>query len=45
MAVCDQAHDLEQNLPAFLTQEYEPGYEVIVVDETSTDDTPNVLRS
>lgn len=44
MAVCDQAHDLEQNLPAFLTQEYEPGYEVVVVDETSTDDTPNVLK-
>ena len=44
MAVYDQAHELEQNMPAFLTQEYEPGYEVIVVDETSTDETPDVLK-
>ncbi len=40
----DQAHDLQQNLPAFLTQDYEPGYEVIVVDEYSTDETPDTLK-
>ena len=44
MPVCDQAVELEQNLPAFLTQEYEPGYEVIVVDENSTDNTEDVLK-
>ena len=44
MSVYDQAPDLEANLPAFLTQEYEPGYEVIVVDETSTDNTEDVLK-
>lgn len=44
MTVYDQAHELEQQLPLFLTQEYEPGYEVIVVDESSTDDTPSILK-
>ena len=44
MTVYDQAPELEANLPAFLTQEYEPGYEVIVVDETSTDNTEDVLK-
>ena len=44
MPVCDQAVELEQNLPAFLTQEYESGYEVIVVDENSTDNTEDVLK-
>ena len=44
MTVFDQAHELKGNLTAFLTQVYEPGYEVIVVDETSTDDTSNVLK-
>jgi glycosyltransferase involved in cell wall biosynthesis len=44
MTVYDQAHELQENLPLFLTQEYEPGYEVIVVDETSTDDTSDVLK-
>ena len=44
MPVCDQAVELEQNLPACLTQEYELGYEVIVVDENSTDNTEDVLK-
>ena len=44
ITVYDQAHDLEEQLPAFLKQEYEPGYEVIVVDESSTDETPDVLK-
>lgn len=44
MTVFDQACELEERLPAFLTQEYEPGYEVIVVDESSTDETPDVLK-
>ena len=44
MTVFDQAPELESNLPVFLTQEYEPGYEVIVVDETSTDNTEDVLK-
>lgn len=44
MTVYDQARELEENLPAFLQQEYEPGYEVIVVDESSTDETEDVLK-
>lgn len=44
MIVYDQARELAENLPAFLQQEYEPGYEVIVVDESSTDDTSDVLK-
>lgn len=44
MTSYDQAHELEENLPAFLTQKYEPGYEVIVVDESSTDETPDILK-
>ncbi|MBP5715248.1 MAG: glycosyltransferase [Prevotella sp.] len=44
MAVCDNAQELEENLPTFLTQTYEPGYEVIVVDESSTDNTEDVLK-
>ena len=44
MTVYDQAYELEENLPAFLTQVYEPGYEVIVVDESSTDNTEDVLK-
>ena len=44
MAVYDNARELEENLPAFLTQTYEPGYEVIVVDESSTDNTEDVLK-
>lgn len=44
MTVYDQAPELEKNLPVFLTQEYEQGYEVIIVDETSTDNTSNVLK-
>ena len=44
MIVYDQARELAENLPAFLQQEYEPGYEVIVGDESSTDDTSDVLK-
>ena len=44
MTVYDHARELEEHLPAFLTQEYEPGYEVIVVDESSTDETDDVLK-
>ena len=44
MTVYDQARELEQQLPAYLKQTYETGYEVIVVDESSTDETPDVLK-
>lgn len=44
MTVYDNGSDLEQHLPAFMTQAYEPGYEVIVVDESSTDHTDDVLK-
>lgn len=44
MSCYDQANELESNLPSYLTQEYEPGYEVIVVDESSTDRTADVLK-
>ncbi len=44
MTVYDNARELEENLSAFLQQVYEPGYEVIVVDESSTDNTDDVLK-
>ena len=44
MAVHDNAQELERNLPAFLTQDYAPGYEIIIVDESSTDETEDVLK-
>ncbi|MBR1932276.1 MAG: glycosyltransferase [Prevotella sp.] len=43
--VHDNAPELQRNLPALLQQNYEGGsYEVIVVDESSTDDTEEVLK-
>ena len=45
MTVYDQSEELKENLPTYLQQEYEAGgYEVIVVDESSTDSTPDVLK-
>lgn len=44
MTVYDQATTLEQNLPAYLRQDYAQGYRVIVVNESSTDDTDDVLK-
>lgn len=39
----DMGAELERNLPLILNQVYEPGFEVIVVDESSTDRTADVL--
>ena len=44
LTVYDQARELEELLPELLKQSYEAGYEVIVVDESSTDDTSDVLK-
>lgn len=44
MTVYDNARELEAKLPAFLAQSYEHDYEVIVVNESSTDDTDDVLK-
>ncbi|MBQ7514153.1 MAG: glycosyltransferase [Prevotella sp.] len=44
MTVHDDAEMLEQNLPLFLTQDLESDCEVIVVDDASTDETPDVLK-
>lgn len=43
IAVQDQARDLEQNLPIFLSQQGEEEYEVIVVNDSSVDDSADVL--
>jgi glycosyltransferase involved in cell wall biosynthesis len=43
MTVYDNARELEENLPAYLEQDYVPGYEIIIVDESSADDTDDVL--
>ncbi len=43
IAVHDQSEQLENNLPKFLTPQENISYEVIVVDDSSTDDTPDVL--
>ena len=44
LTVHDQEEQLRQNLPLLLSQHYEPGYEVVVVDESSTDGTADVLK-
>lgn len=44
ISVHDNAQLIEKNLPVILEQNYAPGYEVVVVDESSTDDTPDVLK-
>ena len=41
--VSDQANALAANMPTLLTQQYE-GYEVIVVDESSTDGSVDILK-
>lgn len=40
----DQAKELEENLSAILSQVYAPGFEVIVVNAASSDDTEEVLK-
>ena len=44
LAVHDGEEELERNLPLMLSQDYNGKYEVIVVDESSTDDTAEVLK-
>lgn len=44
MTVHNQAHNLRQNLPAILTQEYPEPFEVIIVDMNSDDDTQKLLE-
>ena len=44
MVVHNEAELLQQNLPLFLSQSGNTAYEVIVVDETSTDNTEDVLK-
>ena len=44
MAVHDQTTETEQNLPRFLTMPCETDYEVIVVDDSSADETPELLK-
>ena len=43
LAVHNAADKIEQNLPAFLETATEAGAKVIVVDDMSSDDTPDVL--
>jgi len=43
ITVHDQSDMLESNLPRFLIPQGDISFEVIVVDDSSTDDTPNVL--
>lgn len=44
MTVYEQAQELEKNLPAYLNQRYDSDYEIIVVDESSTDNSEDVLK-
>ena len=44
LAVHNQAVELKRNLPILLSLQYAPGYEVVVVDESSTDETEEVLK-
>lgn len=43
LTVHDQGYELERNLPLLLSQKYDADFEVIVVDESSTDNTDDVL--
>lgn len=43
LTVHNEAEKLEQNLPAFLETASEAGAQVIVVDDMSNDDTPDIL--
>lgn len=45
MTVHNNAPEIERNLPLFLSQHYAAGYEVIVVDESSTDQTDDILTA
>jgi len=44
MVVHDQAEQLKSNLPLFLEVAEETDAEVIVVDDTSSDETPDLLQ-
>ena len=44
MTVHDQAEELQRNLPSLLALRYQPGVEIIVVDESSNDDTTTLLQ-
>lgn len=44
MTVFDNGMELEEHLKDFLAQDYAEGYEVIVVDESSTDNSDDVLK-
>lgn len=44
ISVHDNAMEIERNLPAILEQKYSGNFEVIVVDESSTDETEDVLK-
>ena len=44
MTVHDEAEAVERNLPLFLQQQSEAGYEVIVVDESSGSETKDALK-
>lgn len=43
MIVNDNARELEENLPAYLEQDFVSGYEIIIVDASSADDTDDVI--
>lgn len=45
MVVHNEAELLQQNLPLFLAQIGDTAYEVIVVDDSSSDATPDILKS
>jgi len=44
IAAHDNARELEKNLPSLLEQDYSADFQVVVVDESSTDDTEDVLK-
>ena len=44
IAVHDNAWEIERNLPKYLEQVCDAKFKVIVVDDNSTDDTPDILK-
>ena len=44
MSVHDNCTEIRNNLPLILSQQYSGNFEVIIVDESSSDDTEDILK-
>lgn len=44
MTIHDNAYELEHHLPLFLQQHYDGNYEIVLVNDSSSDDTEDILK-